>query len=215
MNNFELLQYINFVLNKDRQGNTISSPEYEIMLQATSVEYFRELVRGYELNLINTNSVKRFKSTANIVVTTGIGDLPADYEYHSASLFTYQVNGDPTKWKKIDIVTDEEWDARISSSIKYPTQKNPIGKIVGDKIHILPLSIQAFRLAYLRTPNVPEFAMTLDQDDVEVYDDQNSVELDFEEFDKLKIAQMILSYRGVNLRDVNIVQYAEAIKEKQ
>jgi hypothetical protein len=215
MNLQELLNYVNFIINKNQSGNVVSPAEYTNLLQRASTEYQHKLLQDYEINQRITNSIRRFKVDSNVIqIINGQGTLPSDFLYTSGTVIKYKINKNPLIFKTIDLVTDAEYDTRITSSIEMPTMKNPIAKLVGSHIIVRPKTIKTIFLSYLRIAESPVYAYTLDSNDNIVYSTTNSTELDFEEHDKIKIAGIILSWMGLNLREGEMAQYAELIKNE-
>lgn len=210
MNNFDLYKYINFILNQDISGNTLSPDEYDRLLKVHSIKHYYSLLEKYEVNKLIGNRIKRFKAEDTISLTAGVGALPEDFEYVSdmTSIF------DEDKTAKVDLVTDEEFAVRIASSISMPSERHPIAKLTGeDSFLVLPDTIEEVTLYYLRTVEEPVFEYDYDANDNLIYEDVLSNELDFEDIDKLEVAYAILADRGINVRDANIVQYSQFIKE--
>ena len=216
MNNYDLYKYINFIVSEDAYGNTFSPSEFDNLLKVKSIEYHQALIKQYEIDRIMSNSVKRFKTSVQKVVSNGSFGLPSDYGYVSSMLSRDYIGvGNTFKYRRVDIVTDEEWAMRVVSSIKMPTTKHPIAKILNTTVSVLPLEIDRIEFNYLRKPAVPVFILTLDaNDNPTVYTSGSIVELDFEDIDKIAIAHQILALRGVNLKEPSLVQFAAYMEQK-
>lgn len=113
--------------------------------------------------------------------------------------------------KVVKIVTENEKYVRLDSSIKPPTLDYPIGIIYADHIELHPDGIQYVNLTYLRFPNTADWAYTL-VNNRPVYDPSNSVDVDGPKIWFNEITMMTLSYLGMNIREPQLVQYAEALK---
>lgn len=216
MNNYELYKYINFIASEDAYGNTFSPAEFDNLLKVKSLDYYQSLLKQYEIDRIETHSIKRFKAKTTKVVFGGVFDLPGDYQYMSSILSKYYIGlGSFFKYRRVDMVTDEEWDMRRASSVKMPTTKDPIARILNTTVEILPDNIDHVELNYLRKPAIPVFILTLDaNDNPTVYTSASIVELDFEDYDKIAIAHQILSLRGVNLKEPTLVEFANFMEQK-
>lgn len=115
--------------------------------------------------------------------------------------------------RDIQITQDSKWGRRIESSIRKPDLKYPIANVQNIYIEILPKTIQMVRMTYLRYPQVPIWAYTL-SNNRPVYDTINSVDIDAPNEAMNEIAMSTLSFLGINLREPDLVQYAETLKAK-
>jgi len=215
MNNLDLYKYVNFIVSEDAYGNTFNPSEFDNLLKILSISYHQRLVLQYEADKIQTHSIRRFKTDSTQPVVDGLASLPADYHYLSTALAQYESDGE-YKYSVLPILSDEAFALRLKSPIKRATEKNPFCRIKVNKLEVLPEIISFVRVMYIRKPLVPNFVLTLDADDnPTVYTSQSIVELDFEDYDKIKIAHEILSLRGVNLKEPNLVQFAEILKQQE
>lgn len=120
-----------------------------------------------------------------------------------------------------------------------PTKDAPICRIIEDKIEILPATITSGGLDYLRKPESPFFDYYYDEFGRVVYLAEDathtlaaneegrqgegtgatltseSKELDWGDNEKLIIVGMVCSKAGANLKDGQIVEYAETFKQQQ
>lgn len=215
MTNWDIFKYTNFILNQDVSGNMIRPEDFDLALRVYSIKHYQALLKKYEEDKIITSSIRRFRELEEVALVNGDGELPEDFRYNSSLTCFFGAE----QKVKVDFVTDEEWSDRMTSSFMQPSLRHPIAILTGlNDIKVLPVEIEMVELSYLRSPDTPVFVVSYDSDDNMVYVDDpaanpTSVELDFEYIDKLEIAYMILSDRGINVRDGQIVQYSQFLKE--
>ena len=105
MTNQEILSFCNYVANKEKLGNTLTPEQYNILLEAVNVDFFRKEYEeaqklALQLNVRLGNVI--FKSGAltvfreretGVAVTSGaiaISSLAATYVYWISMLTTYE-----------------------------------------------------------------------------------------------------------------------------
>lgn len=150
---------------------------------------------------------------------------------------TYDLNGEiaPTYWtfanlgykyfcidkdgnksvvdRPIEIVKDNEWLKRTSSTIIAPDMKRPIARFVGVKLQVRPKVITNVNLTYYRYPNTPKWGYTL-INNRPVYDSSTSTNIEAGEDAFNEIAMITLGLLGINLREQDLVQYATLNENK-
>lgn len=193
----------------------------------------------YEVNKRSTESLRRFKkimgegiSGQMIISKYGYSDLPSDY--FIVRYVNYVNDG---VIREVKIVEDKEYNECMSDSITFPTLRNPIINLEDERVKLRPLGMQFVNFAYFRLPLTPVYDYYIDNSTLEeVYlevgqtppeikvtysgyssaaDNRSvSVELEWNDVDKMDIAMIILSDMGVNIRAQEVVQYAEMVKAK-
>jgi hypothetical protein len=144
---------------------------------------------------------------------------------------TFDLYEDDTEFIPIDLVTDEEWMFRRNDELTEPTTSYPIARIADDYIYVVPKEINNIFLYYLKQPDTPYFDYYTDDDyniqylavssthvltTSEVYRDGTasgtvtsiSVELEWNDEDKIKILHRILAKMGVSMDEQLVAQYA-------
>jgi hypothetical protein len=82
-------------------------------------------------------------------------DKPEDYWHPSRmSYVSSYVNGVPN-FRRVDIVSDDEFGSRLASSLMMPSYKNPVACIYNKYIQLYPADIKYIHFVYLRKPKVP------------------------------------------------------------
>ena len=231
MNLWEIWQLLETICNKDYEGNIITPERYKSLLKVASLDLFRKkygLPEGYQpgrpvpvehvdITIKNTDDMKAFKMfMPNTPVTNGILPFPADYAHYEDVRYNYikSINGvNTTIPKPVEILKEGQLSERRGNWTKSPSTKNPVGVVRRDGIHVYPSTISAVDFHYYRFPKDPVFSYN-QGDGYITYNATASIELEFPKDESLTIAMYILSYLGVNLRESDLVQFAE-LKKRQ
>jgi len=145
---------------------------------------------------------------------------------------TFSLSEFPDDFVSVDIVTDEEWVFRRNDALTAPSSTYPIAKIVGDNLHVLPKETVNVILYYLKEPATPFFDYYTDANNNIQYlvvegtheltagevgrSDEaagetvtsSTVELEWEDTEKIKILHRILAKMGVSMDEQLVAQYA-------
>jgi hypothetical protein len=175
---------------------------------------------GVELTQKMKDNVSHFKTSVTLDVDSyGNIDLPEDYYYKTSIHYELIQNCGDSVSKElvpIEVVDDDKWAGRVSSSLKTPTLKYPVVNFNGKlSLKIEPKQIRKIKFVYLRKVDSGHWHYNLDADtDCEVFSEIGSRDVDLPALLLNDLARMILGYVGINLRDQELSQYAEIIKEK-
>lgn len=240
LTNNDIFNYINFEIRKDKKGQPMTRQNLSLILDIKSQEYFEIIYDRYEQSDEMTDSLRRFKTTlagANLDFTGDMIDLPADYAHKG---FLYHKKGG-TDIRAVEMLSDDLFMMRQTAVIEAPSTSYPVARLITDYIEYLPSTLDQnnFTFSYLRYPLTAVYDYYLDAEGVVQYltqgathtwaDDQEdstgtvrssgqpdwdslTVELDFEEEDKIKIAYKILQALSVTVDETGVFQYAEQIK---
>lgn len=236
MNNEELFRFLNFILNESETGNAITLADRDMLLKATSREFFRALVKNYETTQEVTDSLERFKVHAHTVnFVAGVGAIPSDYYRNGGIIYPRVLPGGVIDKRYVDVVTDLEWNARLTQYLTRPTLLHPVIKFSGGNMYISPNTIDAVLMDYLAEPDEPAYDYYFDANGNHIYMPEGSthtllagevyrdgtpsglmtsisVELPYIETDKLLVGSMILEKMGVNLKAGEIVEFSQMFK---
>jgi len=116
----------------------------------------------------------------------------------------------------VDIVRDSEIGGITGSRIfsKHLSAMNKvIAAFYSDYIQFYPTKVQTAILTYLRKPIDPVWAFTV-SNGRPVYDAANSVDLEAPDEVANEIIMMAASYLGINLREPELIQYSEMLKNQ-
>lgn len=220
---YELIQYI---VNKDFDGMIVTPERFNLLIKVVSIEHFRNkygIPEEYQpgrpvpnetadITIKNTDDLRAFKTRLpNRTVANGLMLYPADYAHVMTVVYNFSktINGTATILpKQVELLREAEFASREGNYTKRPTTSNPIAVLRSDGIHIRPITITGTDLNYYRFPVDPEFVY--DEWDGGVTEDPNSsIQFEFPKDEHFTLTKMILSLIGVNLREEQIVQYAE------
>lgn len=176
---------------------------------------------GYERNQKVTDDLSFLKVPEYIVQldSRGVFQKPDNYLHMNYMSFNRAYSNDGETESEIigvDIVRDNELPKFSGSHIyrkSLKRRKYVMATIGEDEIRIYPNDIQRVNFSYLRKPVDPVWVFTL-QNGRPVYDQANSVDLEAPDESVNEIVMMALSYLGINLREPELVQYAEMMKEQ-
>ena len=228
---FQIYEMVQYYLNKDYEGNVITPDKFKELIIAADLDLFKRkigLPEDYQLeapisreyidaNKIATTDIRHLKVRAPTqAVTTGVVAFPSEYCVEDALRYNYQRNVDGssvTITKAIEVLTEDQYGDRAGSWVKKPTTKNPVCVIRQDGIYVYPASISVIDFNYYRYPTEPVFAYNQESGYI-TYDSGGSTEFDWPKRLHMDLVRIILSYIAVNLREREIVQYAEAKKRE-
>ena len=223
----DMFNLITFICNKDFAGQIVTPLRFSQILPIANIDHFRwkfgipeayqpgrPIANEYlDITLKNTDDMKAFKEIlVNTPVTAGVLPYPALYAHRGTISynFTKTINGVATVLPRpVEVLREDEFASRNGNYTKRPTTKDPIAVVRNDGIHIRPLTITVVDFAYLRWPVTPIFGYILG-DGFITYDAVNSTELEWPEDEKIVIMRRCLEYIGVNLREGDILNYANA-----
>jgi hypothetical protein len=238
MTNEDVLKLINFISNKDQSGRTLDLLTFNILLPAESTELAKEQRVLYEKTQEVTNAIKHLKvinSSLTINATTGSANLPSDYNYGGQLCYT----DTSSYYRKIEILTDAEFNLRMSSVLRTATSKEPICKFVGNYLYFRPITLGSAYFSYLKAPVTPALDYYYDANDQVVFlavgathtlttgeegsggeapptiVTSSTVEMDWRDEEKLIIRNKILQKISVNLKKAELAQYVQMQKQER
>ena len=224
---WEIYTLVKFIANKDFDGNVVTPERFRSLIKVVNIDLFRNkygLPEEYQpgrpipmehadITLKNTDDLKTFKVyIPNTPVNAGVLPFPSNYAHRDtvSYSFTKTINGVATVLpKEVEILREAEFASRTGNYTKRPTTANPIGVVRSDGIHIRPLTIVAVDFNYYRWPVDPVFNYVLG-DGYITYDASTSTEFEWVKDEHYTLTKMILSLVGINLREQQVIQYAES-----
>jgi hypothetical protein len=223
----DIVDYVHLRMNKDQSGMSISPDKWTNIFQVVNMEYLKlklGLPEEYQAMSFFPRQAyqitKRLQDDTRFLVTpipltsqNGVFDLPSDYVYLSSITYEHIYNNHRGVLIKdinnIELLSDMDFSARVSSSLMYPTHKTPIGRFLSGAVEIAPTKINKIKLVYVRKPNDPVYAFTVNSNDEYVYNPADSVDFEWPDICIPDIANMVLSYVSDNFRDMFIKQSSE------
>lgn len=157
-----------------------------------------------------------------VVDADGRGTLPADYVHVTAINYLYSITSckkPAIKHRPVEIFDDDKFTERRSHPTKHPTKYYPICNFFNTYIQFDPIDLGSVEFVYLRYPKKPHRDYVLDaNNDQDIYvasgglSGSLSQEIELPEDTHYQIARIILSYYGINLREQDLLAYAEQKK---
>ncbi|MEJ7644276.1 MAG: hypothetical protein WKF87_06755 [Chryseolinea sp.] len=195
-------------------GKNIATKQPPEKIDMVLYEVVIDLFNGYYDNYVKTQKISDyllpFKRTSTLVMTAGIAELPATYQHVRA------LRSD--LGKKIDIVEDKFWDGRVNSKVCPPSVPNniiarievPESDSLKRILQVVPVQGSVV-LEFFKAPDKPKYAFTLTGTRY-VYDEENSIDVEFSPLLFNDIKKRVLSGLGINLRDRDLTNYSEQAK---
>jgi hypothetical protein len=223
---WDMFSLVKYICNKDFNGNIVTPERFNELIKVVNIELFRNkygLPEEYQsgspvpqeyadITLKNTDDLKAFKmALINTTVTNGILPFASDYAHRDSIVYNYSktINGIATIFPKpVEILRESEFAAREGNYTKSPTVANPIGVVRSDGVHIRPITITVVDFHYYRFPIDPLFSYTLG-DGFITYLPNTSIQFEYPIDEHFTLVKMILSLVGINLREDQVVNYAE------
>lgn len=240
--NVDIRNYIDRVLKKEQRGGVFSGDDFNLMLKMANQEHYDAEKAKAEVTSDITNSLRGFitsvTSTTAQTPATGYYTLPADY---GKLLSARRLYG--SDYRKADLVTQLEYEERLSNSLTEPSDKYPTVRIEGTRLKFDPVAYKAISVTYLKTPAEPYLDFYWDAYDKDQYMDVGdsyilgadetyllngvtktagdsitslTVELDWsEDQDKIAIANRILAKMGISIPNQMAVEFGLGEVNKQ
>ena len=118
-----------------------------------------------------------------------------------------------TYWTPVTVISDNEFAAWTSSTLRYPDLEYPICRKFKNYWEFLPLNIRSVRFIYLRYPATPIWNYTNPSGTMPIYNPTGSVDIELPEILADEFAMTILSRLGFSIREDGAVSYSKFIKE--
>ena len=225
---FEIYSLIEYITNKDYEGNMFTPEQFVDLCKVANMDLFKVkmgLPEDYrpgapyprqhiDVTQLHTDDLKFLKDSEVLTLTDGLGDYPTDYFTFDTLRHDYQrdVDGEATTIPRaIEILTEPELSMRLGNWTKQPTTWNPVCVIRNDGIQVYPITINQATLYYYRYPIEPVFEYDLEEGYI-TYNESGSTEFEWPEHLHMDLVRIILGYVGINIRDQLVLQYAEQKK---
>mgnify|MGYP003118421923 FL=1 len=216
----EVYKFVQFMANKEQRGY-IKPSEFNMLAKRAQLDVIKEKVGkpspaagviGYKETAQLSDElypVTVFES--NLTVSGDLFSFPADY-LHFVSLW---YGGE-----SVEMISLGELYERRGSSLVFPSANYPVGVIEANGVRVFTDTLGASdttftaRLNYIKKPSDPNWAYTT-VNNIEIYNSSNAVQLTLADSTHKEIANRILGYIGVNLRESDIITYSESKNQEQ
>lgn len=154
--------------------------------------------------------MKPFVKQENVQMVSGIGDPPSDLEFIR---YVTDLDG-----KRIELIEDNFWANRANRKLGGPDVQ-PIIRYEdlgqpSKQFEVLPHDIPNILVYYFKKPAKPKYAYTT-QGTRYVYDDTNSVDIEWSQLLYPEFTMRILNGLGINLRENQVIQYTQMMKAEE
>lgn len=211
------------IINKENSGY-ITPTEFNLLANRVQESIFRGYFedenmdknkenrglsnKGYSnLSFNQRQRINQFSDFQTLTLSTDRFNLPSNL---------YLIEDDGITVTSTGRVIDEVERSRLgflNRSQASPTEVYPVYERYGDNIRVSPATISEIDVRFLRKPSAPKWTYTI-VGGKEFYDPSNASFQDFElhssEFSNIVVH--MLSDFGINLREADVVQIAETLK---
>ena len=214
----EVYRLVRFILNKSQMGDLTSS-EFNLIAAQSEREYLSFLlgnVEGFQIGrqiprvelgmnqpLLQKLSPFIGEPSSISVNGSGLAVIPPDFE---AAVAMYTSNISKIRFVQQDAIF--QW----IRSVIDPIATNPCYLIQSNGFKLYPNNIGSVLLSYVRTPNFMRWGFTLDGNGLEVYDPSTSQQPEWYQVDLSQVIARILRKAGVNLKDGDVVNFAQQMQ---
>ncbi len=214
MNINEAYTFLNFISNKNQSGNVTPSQFNQMATQAQWEYFEKEYVKWQTTQDITDALAVFIKSLATSVSVTGRLPYPSDYE-HVTSVRHYFVKNDNTGIEvPVKEVDNDQYAEYMQSEIVTPTLRFPIWTAYSDYMQFKPNNVGLITFDYFRKPNNPVWGFTV-VNSRPVYNPTTSINWELPPQTHNELVFMMCSYLSINLRESELMQYAELQKQEQ
>lgn len=213
----EAYTLLNFYINKE-QGGWYPPEELTRIVDRAQTTVYNTYYTKYSTSQRLDDALAPFK--VDIQFTTGstpagLITTPNDYLDLLAINTVVVDNLSITRKRPVEIVNEEELINRLNSQVVPVTVFDPVGVIKENwGVQLYPDQPAAGVVMYLRKPVTPYYAYSLVSGRVIVYDQANSVQLEWSDKDIETIILIALNGLGINLSEQDVMQWSE-IKTQQ
>jgi hypothetical protein len=215
MNNFDLYKLLNYIVNKDIYAQAISPPEFDLELKSKNMRHFRKRIGLPETYI--PGSANEGAGVTRVTDTDLLPFLVEEIKNPSSGIITLSNN-----WYYIldfytansitsDLISIEEVSNRINNYITKPTTSHIVAYLVPQGLRVYPSTLMGVHVIYYRQPISPVFNTTIDPVTFELSYSGTSVELEWDDGNKLDILNMILQDMGVNIERPDVQQMASKL----
>lgn len=229
---FDMYEMIEFFSNKDYGGAVLTPEKYNsLLIKSANLDLLkiklglpedyqpgqavpRQHINATQLQSDDLRVLKEHDLSRS--VSGGVIAYPDDYITIDAIRYNYQRSVDGTNTtipKIVEILTEDQYGDRAGNWIKKPSVTNPVGVCRKDGIYVYPASISTVEFHYIKYPTDPIFAYTENVGYI-TYDAPGSTEFVWPKHLHMDLVRIMLGYLSINIREQELLAYAETLKEK-
>ena len=223
----EIYSTVNTILSKEQDGY-VSPSEYNDLAKLVQDEIFRGYFEDMNRDYNRANRGFTNEGYANLVniqtqrLEPFIKDAPLTYDGGDG---TYPIPSDVYLIDDAGVIDDsgrviERVDAYqvnyLLRSTSPPTSLFKVHYIQGDKLRVLPATYtDEITVSYLKKPTDPIWAYTVIGSGDAVYNESASTDFELHPSEFPNIVVRMLAYFSINLREGEVIQVAEALKNQR
>ena len=230
----DLYKFVQFISNKEQSGY-VKPSEFNMAVDRAQMQLFMERYNnpaeyqpGRPIPRVSYQQTQKISDDLRPFIKKSVKTLASgkllwstlnDYVHISSLRINYESTNNCgetiTKKRGVKVVDDAELSNYLDSSILTPTSSYPIAAIYNGYLQLYPDSISQLEITYLSRPRRPadgEFWKYDDTSGLPVYTAAPSTNLAWSDELFNEIAIRVLSFIGINLREVTLSQYAEVKK---
>jgi hypothetical protein len=196
---------VNLAIRKGQTGY-FSPEQIDKEVYTEMLNIWRVYVKEFERARIINTYLNMFIRTEDVTPNPTDGSILLTDAWHYPVAIRVKATG-----KDVDEVDQGKWDRRINHSIEFPDADNPICKFESKKIWARPIDIGELTVSYIAKPIKPVYAYDVVGDRY-VYNDGNSVDVEFDELLHDDIKNRVLGNLGVPMREEFMVRNSEQKK---
>ncbi len=165
----EILDFVNYIANKEQQGMALSPEQYNHLLKGFNVQMFSGEIKEVEVLakqsgaplyrlLYSASSLRPFRTFATLTTdSNGVAALPSGYVHFTGLISQY--NG---MFRDIDVISEEEMLNRRTSLMETPLAIKPACTMYGSSVKFYPTNVGhaptgTVEMSYLRKPTPPNY----------------------------------------------------------
>jgi hypothetical protein len=230
-----LKQYVDYISNKEQSGNNYSPKQFNMLVSRAVDDIERWLIGlvseykpmqplpsvAYDITQKVKDDLRFLKNTEVLSVdANGFMDIPVDYVYLASIAYRRVENNAETGTPdvepiSVEVMSDDNWTGRLNNAIKKPTHEFPACNFYNKtKVLFSPKDLGSVTFTYLKKMETPVWGYILDANDNPIFDQSSSVDIDLPEILLNDISRIIIGYMGINIRENDLIQYAELVKTK-
>lgn len=191
-----------------RKGQTgyFSPTDIDEEVYTEMLNIWRKHVREFQVSRIVGVILNPFIQPESVTPNSVTGIAALTNAYHYPIAISVVSSG-----KTVREVDHARWHQMVNHSIEFPTADYPICRFENKTIVAAPASIGQLQILHIRKPVKPVYAYTIVSDRY-VYDDVNSVDVEFDQMMHDDIMMRVLENLGVPMREEFTVRVAQQNK---
>ena len=213
----ELYRFVQFEANKEQRG-FVKPSEFNLLAERAQLDVIRD--RYGKIGISGSPSTPMIHSVSDdlapviekATITYDSGGTNDAFSYPNDYLYFMRMT---IAGKNVEIINHDQLGAKLSSVIAPPSANYPIAVMIDEGFEIYTSASEATSgtvvLTYIKKPSAPFWAYVI-SNGTYIYSSTMSenTQLTLPEQTHNEIAQRMLSYIGISLRDQEPLSYAES-----